>query len=1208
MDLIGKINHGLNMVGKAMGAVQDLYGNFRRSDALFTVPIGVLWRNYPYRSDILSNNIGNKHSDVGYGTPIGAVSLIDYTTADKNGLNGCGKKDYSNYIEYMQGVYGDLSFGNWKYEYNLYTPKVDSTVGILRADKIWGEGENETIWCTNIYEQYLKSKEDPSKLCDGEGTNPNNKKTDSKIGYIGAISYGKSVAMSISEVDEDKRVGYLEESIDINNHTFNTSVDDKEKPRQIGGGSIFPYKRRAYNPSRQYFGVRVNDEDRDKQKSSSNPYVGLRKIDKVGDKRNSLYSYAEKENESIFSNKQKFNDFTSYNNGSMFNQYKAFQTIGLVDDVNVVDDLLTKTDKAFQMGVNGQTIIARFHTDKKKSIDKNDMTQTAYSKYGYSHGRNLLRVDHETNKDNGYENPYCRVWTYHHQYHRLVDCIRPFSFENGKEGENRYSVMTEDEASWESFRSSGVKGFDNGGKRLFSYGVKNNYNGLVNFAPTNDQGNAKASPKKCMFSIENLAWKGIGKRGEYDVNGLSKEQQGPFGGRIMWFPPYNLSFSESVTVNFNDSMEIIGRGEKIPIYKNTSRSGSLDFDIIVDHPQIINEWESYGKDTEGGDDSVDNVETSLEQQVLRFFAGCETLDGKQNGDKTIPNNENGDGSQNGERPDGQGNHQTKIEYFVFYPNNYSGVDDGCDKAWQYLANGVWYGDYIEDDTLKEYSNANLPSTFESKYTFEYDNKQIGGYEMWHGAISGSATPTPVVKGGISLDSLSVDDDYEGNPIDMTSDDDLTITIRPYAKVRKYNYGSNNTKKYAWRYRVDERTIHELLRPENYSDSKSYGLNEKGFKSLLSVHKADENDLYSFIEVFKAVGGDMAEGIDETMYDNDRVQTLQTLFKNRKVQRIESTGWASSHGYVKSNNKLGEDRAKTAMGFVEKHVTKITDDFKATVVHHDIGKVNPAESVSEFNPKVYRCAHVTVYFADEEVNGLQEVAKEESSVTNGSEGAKVGSSNVVTGATSVSTVESDSVDKKRNWLYANPSQRKRYDDEYRFFKALEIDKPFLYNKVIDKVRYFSPLYHSVSAEGFNSRLTFLHQCTRQGPTTTASDLQDLKTASNLAFGRAPVCVLRIGDFFYTKIIITSMNITYKDATWDLNHEGIGVMPMLAHVTLQITFLGGSDLTGPINRLQNAVSFNYYANTGVYDNRSDMVVYDDKGEINKINVYNPQLTKK
>jgi hypothetical protein len=165
---------------------------------------------------------------------------------------------------------------------------------------------------------------------------------------------------------------------------------------------------------------------------------------------------------------------------------------------------------------------------------------------------------------------------------------------------------------------------------------------------------------------------------------------------------------------------------------------------------------------------------------------------------------------------------------------------------------------------------------------------------------------------------------------------------------------------------------------------------------------------------------------------------------------------------------------------------------------------------------------------------------------------------------------------------------RYETEAEYFRDIEKTHPFIYRSLVEKFKYFSPAYHSISPEGFNARLTFLQQCTRQGHTISATDLNYARTAGNLSFGRMPVCVLRIGDFINTKIIIQSMSINYGASgapQWDLNPEGIGVQPMYAKVQLGIVILGGQSLEGPINRLQNAVSFNYYANTGVYDNRSD-----------------------
>ena len=76
-------------------------------------------------------------------------------------------------------------------------------------------------------------------------------------------------------------------------------------------------------------------------------------------------------------------------------------------------------------------------------------------------------------------------------------------------------------------------------------------------------------------------------------------------------------------------------------------------------------------------------------------------------------------------------------------------------------------------------------------------------------------------------------------------------------------------------------------------------------------------------------------------------------------------------------------------------------------------------------------------------------------------------------------------------------------------------------------------------------------------------------------------------------------------------------MFAKVSLNFVFLGGSDLAGPISRLQNAVSFNYYANTSVYDNRAEMVQYDPDGNGHEVKfkpysypdmVYNNGMPKK
>ena len=128
-------------------------------------------------------------------------------------------------------------------------------------------------------------------------------------------------------------------------------------------------------------------------------------------------------------------------------------------------------------------------------------------------------------------------------------------------------------------------------------------------------------------------------------------------------------------------------------------------------------------------------------------------------------------------------------------------------------------------------------------------------------------------------------------------------------------------------------------------------------------------------------------------------------------------------------------------------------------------------------------------------------------------------------------------------------------------------------------YYYPVFHSQTPEDFHKRLTFLQQCMRQGAAKKYDvvDENGVLRARNSVFGRQPICILRIGDFFFTKVVIENLTIDYTDTTWDMNPEGFGMQPMIAKVTLQMKVLGGQSLIGPIDALQNAVSFNYYANS-------------------------------
>jgi len=185
-------------------------------------------------------------------------------------------------------------------------------------------------------------------------------------------------------------------------------------------------------------------------------------------------------------------------------------------------------------------------------------------------------------------------------------------------------------------------------------------------------------------------------------------------------------------------------------------------------------------------------------------------------------------------------------------------------------------------------------------------------------------------------------------------------------------------------------------------------------------------------------------------------------------------------------------------------------------------------------------------------------------------------------------------------------------ECDYFEIIKESNPTVYASIKDKIKYFSPAFHSITPEGLNARLTFLNQCVRPGqtiPVIGPDGKPKYNDARNTSFGAPPVLVLRVGDFYHTKIIPNQLSITYEPLLYDINPEGIGVQPMIAKISLGFDFIGGHGLAGPVQELQNALSFNFYANTEIYDERStptESTKERDENLVQQIITKNPGLS--
>lgn len=849
------------------------------------------------------------------------------------------------------------------------------------------------------------------------------------------------------------------------------------------------------------------------------------------------------------------------------------------------NSLLTKTNELFKRH-KISTLVGRFHTSREVSREESAIDNAINPTYGNSHGRNLLKKNAGLEPDltNGYNNPYCRVWTYHHQYDRAHKLIRPFTEGEEPKTIDGIQLINKDIRAHSDYNSNSDT--LNGGEYLAKNTVLGK-SGFVNIVPSNDRDNT-VDIKRCMFSIENLAWKDVLKS---DAN-LSAEQRGPNGGRIMWFPPYDLDFQENITVDW-DSNDFIGRGEKVYTYKNTMRTGTLSFTLLIDHPGVI---DAIKNKTRYGSEEEDY------QAILRFFAGCDTLEDWVDEDiteeVTIEKDSNSDEGR--EVPSGE---TTKlIKFYVYYPNNYSGNHKQIKEAeWDRIGSSDedWY------------------------YYLLFGSGTTLDPQVWHGY------ETP--------------DGSLGNALSGTE-----IKPNPYSeKCYQWEVREETTTGGPYNYRVDFDLRQPLVYQKNYVDNATFSLNTV-VNPTVSVGATN-----SFAEVIAAIigkekgesGFNIGENelIAQLGLDAERVKELKKILVGlketdpdtgevkvtnpSKIYSINVKGAATKQDSgqregctITNDTMLAKRRAKSIGMLLQNVLLKGGENSDATYSDSEIIEVSKLNNMTDTNTleaKAQRYAVVEIEYNPAEITKLSEANNEENAgesnvITSNNEDVKVEYATDVENGELDAAVLVDDVKKKPSTekIVVTKSidfKKLRYETEAEYFDKLSTRDPFTFENLKKRFKYFTPAFHSLSPEGFNARLTFLQQCTRQGHTIESSANINgyRKTAGNLAFGRMPVCVLRLGDFINTRILINNVTINYQKEgmQWDLNPEGAGVQPMFATVSLGIVILGGQSLTGPISRLQNAVSFNYYANTGVYDNRADRMELDLNGKEKYTHVWAP-----
>lgn len=608
--------------------------------------------------------------------------------------------------------------------------------------------------------------------------------------------------------------------------------------------------------------------------------------------------------------------------------------------------------------------------------------------------------------------------------------------------------------------------------------------------------------KKYMFSLENLAWRSSSKPG-FTYSDLPVCERGPNGGRIMWFPPYGLTFTESSNASWKDS-SFIGRPEPIYTYSNTSRGGTLNWKIVVDHPSVLNVIVNKVLNNETNREKINSLLDS-------FFAGCVNYD----------------------------LYELAKRYPLANPNDLYVIQTELDSKQLTKEQVEWIKRDVQTG-VNTSSNENNPK------------------------VANPSLSVQPIQDALRGEGFYFDNDFPRKNQEVSS----------YTTYYNEYIGAEN----AYKLRAPNQTT-----PYSSNTQMVQAFFTETIKSNYQSIKTQLDKIYERVSE--------VESISFTLVGSASAPASETYNKSLSERRIESVKKFILSYSVGGGQTLEQIIGKDKITFTpsplgeETSVTPKTGIRAGQPYNCRLGnKDSEAPSDKIYTVNAMACRAVTIQDAKiilKQTTTNQQPQNVQAEATTTTESVQQITQQTVT----------ENVEVQRTRLANNLSKRvlRLLLTECDYFESIKEDTPMVFDNLKDKLKFFHPSFHSTTPEGLNSRLTFLNQCMRPGDTiptiksVNGKQVLDYSNATNTAFGTPPVLVLRVGDFYNTKIIPESLALSYENL--DLNPEGIGIQPMIANVTLNFKFVGGSGIKDAVDKIQNALTFNFYANTEVYDDRAD-----------------------
>lgn len=300
-----------------------------------------------------------------------------------------------------------------------------------------------------------------------------------------------------------------------------------------------------------------------------------------------------------------------------------------------------------------------------------------------------------------------------------------------------------------------------------------------------------------------------------------------------------------------------------------------------------------------------------------------------------------------------------LEFYVFYPNNYSGCNDAPTvagaqvNAIDYLVSGIYTqkrfrdtdavnGVLGNDRALSDLRTDDIATVNAA----QLDDSMFRGYEMASAPLNRNMTAE-------EMKAFKDKEGYYYAPI--------------YSEVTG-NPGEINK----WGYRIDPSTAGQRLanKKENYDDVQSYQLNAHQGLEIVKKYATEEDvpvTLCSLADFYAAVSGNT--GYIRQFTDSAMVNKINGILNGDNIVLVEVSGLATSQDNnrkveigVERNERLATDRATSVMNWM-KQMNCFRDDDNKFIMQKGSNLVKKVKdkNVNSLDSKLNRSARVRIIY-------------------------------------------------------------------------------------------------------------------------------------------------------------------------------------------------------------------------------------------------------